>query len=127
MAGRQAAGIPAFGAEAGLGTLSIDCRNLARGVHFLRMRVNGASEGQRCCGSSEIRMDLRSDSAHAFRTLCPSCCPNPTRDSMKWAAALIAVSTTFGFAVRPSRAARTTFGTGRTPGTFFWESFTPYQ
>jgi len=47
VAGRQVVAIPAFGAEAGQGTLAIDCRNLARGVYFLRMRVNGASVGQR--------------------------------------------------------------------------------
>ncbi|MFN8588335.1 MAG: LamG-like jellyroll fold domain-containing protein [Candidatus Eisenbacteria bacterium] len=47
VAGRQAVAIRPFVAGAGRGALSLDCRSLARGVYFVRMRVNGRVIGQR--------------------------------------------------------------------------------
>lgn len=47
VAGRQVRRLDAFVAEAGRGTLALDCGSLARGVYFLRMRVNGEAAGQR--------------------------------------------------------------------------------
>ncbi len=47
VAGRQVRSVPPFLAEAGPGTLALDCHGLARGVYFVRMRVNGQAAGQR--------------------------------------------------------------------------------
>ncbi|MCC6653390.1 MAG: T9SS type A sorting domain-containing protein, partial [Candidatus Eisenbacteria bacterium] len=47
VAGRQVREVAPFVAEPGTGTLALDCRSLARGVYFMRMRVNGQTVGQR--------------------------------------------------------------------------------
>ena len=47
VAGRQVRAVPAFRAEAGAGSLAIDCRGLSRGVYFVRMRVSGQALVQR--------------------------------------------------------------------------------
>ncbi len=47
VAGRQVRSVPPFTAEAGRGSLALDCRGLARGVYFVRMRVSGQALVQR--------------------------------------------------------------------------------
>jgi PKD repeat protein len=47
VAGRQVLSVPAFFAEAGPGAIPLNCRGLASGVYFVRLRVNGHAAGQR--------------------------------------------------------------------------------
>jgi len=47
VAGREATRVPAFDAQAGESSLTIDCRGLPRGVYFARMRVDARTVGQR--------------------------------------------------------------------------------
>lgn len=47
VAGREVTAVPPFAAASGPGIATIDCRGLARGVYFVRMRVDGREASRR--------------------------------------------------------------------------------